>query len=129
MELDKKYASKGYPVIAINSNDSLIEPDDSYTRMQEVSKSKKYSFPYLLDNTQEVARNYGASRTPHVYVVTKENSGYIVKYVGAIDDNADDPKSATKHYVDDAVNNVLDGKSVATPSTRAIGCGIKWNKG
>lgn len=129
MELDKKYAKQGYPVLAINSNDSVVEPDDSYTRMQEVAKSKKYSFPYLLDNTQETAKAYGASRTPHVYVVTKENAGYIVKYVGAIDDNADDPKAASKHYVDDAIGSILNGKEVATPATRAIGCTIKWNKG
>lgn len=125
-DLNKKYAAKGYPVIAINPNDPNIEPDDSYANMQKRAKEKNYSFAYLFDETQEIARTYGATRTPHVYVIQKEGKDYIVKYIGAIDDNKDEPEKVTKRYVEDAVNELLAGKPVSNNFTKAIGCGIKW---
>lgn len=128
INLDKKYASKGYPVIAINSNDKNIEPDDSYENMVMLAKEKNYPFPYLFDETQEIATAYGATRTPHVFVLQKNTNGNIVKYVGAIDDNSDEPSAVTKHYVEDAVDALLKGKTVSTQSTKAIGCTIKWRK-
>ena len=74
IELDKKYKELGYPVIAINSNDPEIAPDDSYDKMIIRAKEKKYTFPYLFDETQEVYRKYGAKRTPHVYLLQKKGN-------------------------------------------------------
>jgi peroxiredoxin len=125
-DLNKKYASQGYPVVAINPNDPNIEPDDSYANMQKRAKEKDYSFPYLYDQTQEIAKTYGATRTPHVYVLQKEGKDYMVRYIGAIDDNKDEPEKVTKRYVEDAVNELLAGKPVTNTFTKAIGCGIKW---
>ncbi len=124
--LDKWFAPKGYPVIAINPNDPATVPDDSYANMVKLAKSHQYTFPYLIDADQSIAHAYGATNTPHVYVVEKEAGKLVVKYVGAIDDNADDEKAATKHYVRDAVNDLLEGKPVGTQQTKAIGCTIKW---
>ncbi len=128
VELHKMYASKGYPVIAISSNDKTLVPDDSFENMVIKAKEAGFDFPYLYDESQEIAKAYGAMRTPHVFVLQKTATGNAVKYVGAIDDNSDDEKAVTKRYVQDAVNQLLEGKSVAVPSTKAIGCSIKWRK-
>ncbi|MBL0102932.1 MAG: thioredoxin family protein [Bacteroidetes bacterium] len=124
--LDKKYAPLGYPVIAINPNDKTREPEDSFENMQIRAKEKGFSFPYLYDETQEIAQSYGATRTPHVYVLKKEGAKFIVKYIGAIDDNSDEPEKVTAKYAENAVDALLANKAVATPETKAIGCGIKW---
>ena len=127
-DLHAKYASKGYPVIAINSNDKNVQPGDSYEEMQKAAKNKKYAFQYLYDETQEVARKYGATNTPHVYILTKKDGKLVVEYVGAIDNNADDASAADKKYVENAVNSLLSGEIVSVTGTKAIGCGIKWKK-
>lgn len=126
MDLDKKFASQGYPVIAINPNDPTKVPEDSFENMQKVAEEKGYSFPYLLDETQEVAKRFGATRTPHVYVVEKNGDAMIVKYIGAIDNNTKDGSAATEHYVEDAINSLKAGKEVPQTKTKAIGCTIKW---
>jgi peroxiredoxin len=128
MALDQQYASKGYPVIAISGNDATIEPDDSYDNMVTLAKTKSYTFPYLYDESQQITTAYGATNTPHVFVLNKEQGGLIVKYIGAIDDNAREPEKATKFYVADAVNALLSGNPIAVTQTKAIGCGIKWRK-
>ena len=126
MDLDKKYSSKGFPVIAISPNDAGSVPDDSYDNMVKRAKEKGYTFPYLYDETQQVARKFGATRTPHVFVLTRGSKGYEVDYTGAIDDNTEDPSAVKNHYVEDAVNALLEGKDVVVKDTKAIGCTIKW---
>jgi len=82
----------------------------------------------MFDETQEVARRYGATNTPHVYILSKKIGKLVVEYVGAIDNNADDASAADKKYAEDALNSLLKGESVAVSGTRAIGCSIKWKK-
>jgi peroxiredoxin len=118
--LNEKYSSKAFPVITINANDG---GGDSYDDMVRIAKKKSYKFPYLFDETQQVAKAYGATNTPHVFVLTKELK---VAYIGAIDDNARNAEAATKHYVDDAVEALLENKLVPVTKTKAIGCGIRW---
>ena len=129
MDLDRKYKPKGFPVIAISPNDPAEVADDSFENMQKRAKEKGYSFPYLIDETQNVAKEYGATKTPHVYLLQKENGAYVVKYIGAIDDNTDDEKAVKEKYVENAIANLLAGKPVNPATTKAIGCGIKWKKG
>lgn len=124
--LDRKYASQGFPVITINPNDPDAYEEDSFANMQVRAKEKGYPFPYLTDDTQVVSKAFGAMRTPQAYVLKKEGGKIIVSYIGAIDDNAQDPSGVTKRYVEDAVNNLLVGKPVVTTSTKAVGCAIKW---
>jgi len=124
--LNTKYATKGYPVIAINPNDPKQVDEDSYANMQARAKAKSYTFPYLIDETQNVAHAFGAAHTPHVFVMQKSGSDYLVKYIGAIDDNSDDATAVKQKYVENAVDNLLAGKPVNPTSTKAIGCGIKW---
>ena len=128
MDLDKKYAAKGYPVIAISPNDPIAEPADSFEKMQEQATRKAYTFPYLIDETQDITRAYGAKATPHVYVLQKTASGNVVKYIGAIDDDTENTKADKVKYVEGAVNALLSGKQPEITSTKAIGCSIKWKK-
>lgn len=126
--LNEKYASKGYPVIAINPNDEVREPGDSYDKMIVRAKEKKFAFPYLRDQDQSIATTYGATRTPHVYILEKSGSDLIVRYIGAIDNNADEPEKADSKFVENAVESLLSGKPVNNPETKAIGCTIKWKQ-
>jgi len=126
--LNNKYAKLGYPVVAINPNDAVAYPDDNLENMKKRAKSKSFTFPYLVDDTQQIAKAYGATKTPHVFVLKKENADLIVKYIGAIDDNTDDASAVTVKYVEQAVDALLADKPVAITSTKAIGCGVKWKK-
>lgn len=124
--LDKKYKPKGYPVIAINPNDSIVLPADSYSKMKIRAKEKGFTFPYLVDAGQKMTKTYGASRTPHVFLLQKQSGDYIVKYIGAIDDNSQSPEDVENHFVEDAVDALLTGKEPNPNFTKAIGCTIKW---
>jgi peroxiredoxin len=124
--LHKKFSSQGFPVIAINSNDAESSPGDSFEAMVKVAKEKKYEFPYLIDESQSVAKSFGATNTPHVFIVKREGTSFKVVYIGAIDNNARDENAADKKYVEDAVNALLLDKPVTTSKTKAIGCGIRW---
>lgn len=126
--LDQKYASKGYPVIAINPNDPKAEPIDSYEGMQVRAKEKGFTFPYLFDDGQKIFPQYGATKTPHVFVLKKENGKNIVCYIGAIDDNYSDANDVSHKYVEEAVDALLANKPIAQTTTLAIGCSIKVHK-
>jgi peroxiredoxin len=128
ISLHQKYASQGYPVVAINPNDPQVAPGDSYAEMQKRAQSKRYGFAYLLDETQAVARTYGATRTPHVYLLQRNGQDFKVAYIGAIDNNTEDASAATERYVENALAQLMAGKPVQAPFTKAIGCTIKWKK-
>lgn len=128
IELDKKYKALGYPVIAINPNDPNVQPEDGYQQMIERAKQKGFTFPYLVDEGQKIYPQYGATKTPHVFVLKKENGKNIVKYIGAIDNNYDNPDDISEYYAQDAVNALIKGEPVKTVKTVAIGCTIKVKK-
>jgi peroxiredoxin len=126
--LDEKYKDKGFPVIAINPNDPEIQPEDSFPMMQKRAEEKGFTFPYLFDETQEYASKYGATRTPHVYILNKEKDVLVVKYIGAIDNNVKNADLADEKYVEDAVDALLEGNDPELDFTKAVGCTIKWKK-
>ena len=123
--LDNKYKDQGYPVIAVNPNDPAAQPGESYALMQQRAKEKGFTFPYLLDVGQEVYPKYGASRTPHVFLLHKEGGNLIVKYIGAIDNNSRDASKVTEKFTENAVDALLEGKEIEKTITKAIGCTIK----
>jgi peroxiredoxin len=123
--LDQKYASKGYPVIAVMPNDPDVQPGDSMDAMKQRAKAKGFTFPYLMDKGQKVYPQYGATKTPHVYLLQKTEKGNEVKYIGAIDDNYRDASAVTEKYVENAVDALLKNETVKVTETRAIGCTIK----
>jgi peroxiredoxin len=123
--LDKAYKSKGYPVIAINPNDPAAIDGDDLADMKVRATEKGFNFPYLQDVGQQVYPQYGATKTPHVFVLQKEGNNNIVRYIGAIDDSSRKPNKVKKRYVEQAVDALLAGKSPSTTTTKAIGCSIK----
>lgn len=121
--LQSKYQQKGFPVIAINPNDPAARSGDSFAEMKVRAKDKKFNFPYLFDDGQKVYPKFGATKTPHVYIVTKNDMK--VKYIGAIDNSSRNPDAVTEKYVENAVDALLVGKKIQKTETRAIGCSIK----
>jgi len=126
ISLDKEYKSKGFPVIAINPNDPEVEPADSYDAMVKLAKEKGYTFPYLYDGKHEVFKKYGATNTPHTYILQKNAQGeLIVKYIGAVDDNYQDAASVKQPYIENALDALLVNKEPELSYTKAVGCRVK----
>jgi len=125
--MDKKYKAKGYPVIAINPNDPEANEDDSYKKMIVRAEEKGFTFPYLMDEGQKVYPKYGATKTPHVYVVNKTEEGNKVAYIGAIDDSKD-AEGVTEHYLTDALDALIKGEAPSPNFTKAFGCSVKCKK-
>lgn len=123
--LNDKYSKMGYPVIAINPNDPTAEPEDSYDEMKKRAKSKGFKFPYLFDEGQKIYPQYGATRTPHVFLL---NNQRVVKYIGAIDDNPNDASAVKVKYLEDAIASLQAGKDIIPNVTKALGCSIKVKK-
>jgi peroxiredoxin len=125
--LDKKMKAQGFPVVAINPNDVVAYPADNFKNMKKRAKKKGFTFPYLMDDTQEIAKAYGATRTPHLYLLMNEGGAFKVRYVGAIDDNTE-TESVTVNYVETAVDRLMKGEDPTPSYTKAVGCGIKWKQ-
>lgn len=123
--LDKEFKDKGYPVIAINPNNPEVKSGDSFELMKKRSKEKGFTFPYLFDEGQKIYPQFGATKTPHVYIVQKENDKNIVKYIGAIDDNVRDASNVKERFAANAINELLAGMEITVKETKAIGCSIK----
>lgn len=121
-DLAKKYKSKGYILIAINPNDPIAQPDDSFDLMKVRAKEKGFAFPYLFDEGQKIYPQYGATKTPHAFLL---NKNLVVKYIGAIDDNVDDANDVKEKYLENAIAALENGKTPSPETTKAIGCGIK----
>lgn len=122
IELAKEAKAQGFAIVAINPNDPAVQPGDSYDKMIVRAEEKSFNFPYLFDEGQEVYPVYGATRTPHVYLLDKS---MVVKYIGAIDDNARDAAAVQQKYVVNAMKMIKNGKSPDPSFTKAIGCSIK----
>lgn len=123
--LNKKYAPKGYPVIAIMPNNVKTKPGDSMKAMQIRAKEKGFTFPYLIDANQSIYPQYGATKTPHIYILESTARGPVVQYIGAIDDNYKDATLVKNNYVENAVDALLKGVPLEVQKTKAIGCSIK----
>lgn len=123
--LNEKYVGKGYPVIAIMPNNTTVKPGDALPEMKKRAEEKGFTFPYLIDEKQKVFPKFGATKTPHVYILEKTNKGPVVKYIGAIDDNHSNADAVKVKFVENAVDALLAGKEVSQKETKAIGCSIK----
>ena len=123
IDIQADYASRGVQLVAINANDAKKYPDDSFPRMKERSEEKGFNFPYLYDESQEIARAYGASRTPEIFLFDK---GGTLRYHGTVDDNYDDPAAVKTAYLREALEAVLAEREPSTAETTPVGCTIKW---
>jgi len=119
----RDYAAKGVQFVLISSNDPTKYPDDSFENMRRRAAAKGYPFPYLFDETQEVARAYGATRTPEIFLFDAQRT---LRYHGAPDDNYEDPAAVRRHYLRDALDALLSGRTPEPAETKPVGCTIKW---
>ncbi|MDI1232839.1 MAG: thioredoxin family protein [bacterium] len=124
--LDKKYKPLGYPVIAINANDTVNYPEEVHKEKVKRAKDKGFTFPYLTDETQNIAKAFGAMKTPHIFLINKENDKFIVKYTGGIDNNFENVDKVTKKYLENALDELIAGKEITVKTSKAVGCMIKW---
>ncbi|MGQ7944791.1 thioredoxin family protein [Flavobacterium sp. WC2509] len=121
-DLAKKYKPQGYILLAINPNDPALEPADSFDLMKVRAKEKGFVFPYLFDDGQKIYPQYGATKTPHAFLLDKN---LVVKYIGAIDDNVDSASDVKEKYLENAIAALESGKTPSPETTKAIGCSIK----
>src|SRR5690606_22430582 len=101
----------GFPVVLVQPNDPAISPGDSFDEMIKQAKNKGYDMPYLFDEDQSAAKAFGATNTPHVYILKKEGASFKVSYIGAIDDSAKDPAAVTKKYAEEVIDALLANKA------------------
>lgn len=120
--LHNQTATKGWPVVAIQPNNPAAKPGDGYDAMKVRADEKAFPFVYLIDEGQKVYPQYGATKTPHVFLLDNSRK---VRYIGAIDNNPQDAAAATRHYVAEAIEAIGAGKEPDPATTKAIGCGIK----
>jgi len=123
VELGNSYAVKGIGVIAVNANDPKVAEDDSFDAMQRRAKERGMQFPYVVDATSNLARAFGATKTPEAFLFDKD--GKLV-YHGAIDDNGQEPSKVENAYLKLALEAVMNGGDVPVKETKSIGCGIKF---
>lgn len=123
IQIQADYAGKGVQLIAINANDAEKYPEDNLDNMKARAQEKGFNFPYLQDETQEVARTYGAERTPEFFLFDNQR---VLQYHGAPDDNYEDPNAVQQPYLRKAIEAVLAGQAPATAQTPPVGCTIKW---
>lgn len=121
--LGNSFAKRGIGVVAINSNDPERVPEDDFAPMQARAKQLELAFPYVVDATSEVARAFGATRTPEVFLF--DAAGTLV-YHGAVDDNHAEPAAVKQQYLRDALEALTSGKEIVTRETKALGCSIKF---
>ena len=126
--LNAYFGELNVPLIAISSTDTVAYPEDAFEEMKEKAINEKFNFPYLADGTQRVAKNYKADKTPHAFVIWKEEGEWVIKYSGAIDDNGMEPEKVKNKYVEDAVKDLLAHKPVRIKETKSVGCQIYFRK-
>lgn len=119
------YAEKAVAVAAINSNDALQYPEDSFEEMKKRAAAKSFNFPYLRDEEQAAAKAYGASHTPEIFLFNSERK---LVYQGKIDDNWKEPEKVKNMYLREALDELLSGEEISVPETWSIGCTIKWKQ-
>ncbi len=124
--LAKEYASRGVRLVGINSNDFVKYPDDSFDAMKKRAKEQGYVFPYLRDETQEVAKAYGAVCTPDFFVYENAGGEFVLRYRGRLDDNWKDESAVKRRDLALALDEILSGRAPNPDQPSSMGCSIKW---
>lgn len=126
--INTKYSALGVPVIAISSTDATIYEEDSYEKMVQKAKQEQFNFPYLYDPDQVAAKKFNAQKTPHAFVIWKNEKRWEIRYNGAIDDNCSEENLVKQAYVCNAVDALLKNQSVEIKETKSIGCQLHLRK-
>jgi peroxiredoxin len=127
-KLNDKYKALGVPLLAVNPMDTLVYAEENILEMQKIAQQHTFGFPYLLDSSQKVAKDFNAKRTPQAFIIWKEKSRWLVKYHGAIDDNGAEPQKVQNPYLENALKELLKDKKVTEPETASVGCKINYRK-
>ncbi len=125
--LQRKFEKLGVPLIAINSMDSIVYEEETFSLMRSKSAESKFEFAYLQDGQQVVGKEFGAEHTPHAFVIWKVENKWVIKYSGAIDNNGEHPALATP-YLANVVSELLDNKTITLQETESFGCRIFYRK-
>jgi peroxiredoxin len=123
VEIGRKYGPQGLRVVLINSNDARAYPEDRFESMARRAKDHAYPFPYLHDETQEVAHAYGAQVTPHPMLFDRDRK---LLFQGRIDNDHQHPEMVTEHYLERALDQALAGEKVVPAELPVAGCSVKW---
>lgn len=124
IEIQRDY-NEHLSIVAISSNETENYPEDSFEKMKERASQKGFNFPYLFDESQEIAKAFGATHTPEIFLFDSERE---LAFHGKIDDNWQEPKNVKSPYLRNAINELIEGKKISVPETFTIGCTIKWKK-
>jgi peroxiredoxin len=129
-EFQSVYGPKGVRLVAINSNETVNYPEDSFDEMVKRARARGFNFPYLRDECQSVADAFGATHTPEFFVFAPKVGvrDYVLQYRGRMDDNYQQPAAVKRRYLQEAVDSILAGEPVVELETYSIGCTIKWKK-
>lgn len=125
-QIAKDYGSKGVAVVGVNSNDPGQKPADSFDAMKARAHDEGFVFPYLFDESQEVAKAYKAVCTPDFYVYENKGSHFVLAYRGMLDDSWKDETAVTKRPLRDALDAILESRAVSSDQKPSMGCSIKW---
>jgi peroxiredoxin len=121
--LHRNFSNRGVQFVLINPNDAERYQADSFMRMKDRAEEKKFPFPYLQDESQEVARAYDAACTPDIFVFDQKRT---LRYNGRIDDNWQEPHNVTRHDLRTVLETLLDGREIDIDIVPSMGCSIKW---
>ncbi|WP_199249203.1 thioredoxin family protein [[Phormidium] sp. ETS-05] len=122
-QIQADFEGQGATLIGINPNDAAVDPKEDLERMKTFAAEQQLNFPYLRDANQDVARTFGASKTPEVFLLDKQG---IICYHGAIDDNANNPTAVTTSYLRQALAEILAGQAISVSQTGVVGTPLKW---
>jgi peroxiredoxin len=122
-QIQDEFAPQGVTLIGINPNDEKQYPADSYENMKPFFAENQLNFPYLRDITQDVAHAFGATKTPHVFLLNQQG---VLCYSGAVDDSAQDAAAVKQHYLKDAIAALLANTPISPTATEPVGCSVKW---
>lgn len=125
IELQSEFQIQGIQFVLINSNDDKMYDEDSFENMKLRADKIGYNFPYLRDESQEVAKAFKAAHTPEIFLFDDQRK---LIYSGKIDDNWQEPEKVRTRYLRNAIEEFLAGKEISVPETYAVGCTIKWKK-
>jgi len=124
-QIEEGYSGKGVAIVAINSNDAVNYPEDSFEEMKKRADIENFNFVYLRDEEQSIAKAYNATHTPEIFLFDKERK---LAFHGKIDDNWQESDKVVNNYLRDALDELLERKEISVPETFTIGCTIKWKK-
>ena len=123
IDIGRRYLPKGVRIVLINSNDARAYPEDNFQSMARRAQEKRYPFPYLQDETQEVARAYGALVTPQPMLFDSQRR---LLFQGRIDNDHQHPERVTERYLERALDQALSGTPVQPSELPVVGCTVKW---